>query len=290
MSTRERPRTDGPTELLGPPGPPPEEPPPERELWSWLLVLIILVLAGLAAAWFATRDSGGTPSPQTLRTTVAAAPAKPKPKAKTKPATTQQAKTVLVPQLVGQRRDEAVHTLEAQGLRADVHEVPSLQTERTVVSQHPIGGTRVDAGSGVLLNVAQKVEKKAAEPKKSKHKEKEEQKGKGKDKERENASSPTPQAPQAEPEATTTEPEATTTVSSGASQTPATATVPSVVGEDEGTARAELIDAGLTPVAVDQDTTVANEAGTVVDQSPTGGSSAQPNSQVTIYVARYTGG
>jgi beta-lactam-binding protein with PASTA domain len=291
MSTRERPRhADAPTELLGPPGAPPEEPPPERELWPWLLVLIVLVLAGLTAAWFATRDSGGTPSPETLTTTVAAAPAKPKAKPKATPATTQQARTVLVPQLVGQRRDEAVHTLEAQGLRADVHEVPSLQTERTVVSQHPIGGTRVDAGSGVLLNVAQKVEKKPAEPKKSKHKEKEKQKGKGKDKERENASSPTRQAPQAEPEATTTEPEATTTVSSGASQTPATATVPSVVGEDEGTARAELIDAGLTPVAVDQDTTVANEAGTVVDQSPTGGSSAQPNSQVTIYVARYTGG
>jgi beta-lactam-binding protein with PASTA domain len=280
MSTRERPRhTDAPTELLGPPGPPPEEPPPERELWPWLLVLIVLVLAALAAAWFATRDSGGTPSPETLRTTVAAAPAKPKPKTKTRPATTQQAKkTVVVPDLVGQSRDDAVQTLEAQGLRADVHEVPSIQTEGTVVSQHPTGGTRVDADSGVLLNVAQKVKKKPSEPKESKQKEKEKPK-----EEKKSGSRPTTQAPQVEREATTTG-------SSGASQTPAAATVPSVVGEDEGTARAELIDAGLTPVTVDQDTTDAGEAGTVVDQSPTGGSSARPNSQVTIYVARDTGG
>jgi eukaryotic-like serine/threonine-protein kinase len=282
MSTRDRPRhIDAPTELLGPPAPPPEEPPPARELWPWLLVLIVLVLAGLAAAWFATRDGGGAATPETLRTTVAAAPAKPKPKTKT--ATTQQAKkTVVVPDLVGQSRDDAVRTLEAQGLRADVHEVPSIQTKGTVVGQHPAGGTGVDADSGVLLNVAHKVETKPAKPKESKREE--------------NASSPKTQAPQVEPEATTTVPSgasqtpATTTVPSGASQTPATATVPSVVGEDEDTARAELIAAGLTPVTVDQDTTDAGEAGTVVDQSPTGGSSAEPNSQVTIYVARYTGG
>jgi beta-lactam-binding protein with PASTA domain len=285
MSTREQPHhTDAPTELLEPPGPPPGEPPPERELWPWLLVLIVLVLAGLAAAWFATRGSGGTASPVTLKKTVAAARAKPK--TKPKPATTQQAKTVVVPDLVGQRRNGAVQTLDAQGLRADVHEVPSIQTEGTVVSQHPAGGTRVDAGSGVLLNVAQKVKKKPklAEQKESKPKEKERPKAK------KNASSPTTQAAQPEPDATTTEPEATTTVSSGASQTPVTATVPSVAGEDEGTARAELIDAGLTPVAVDQDTSDPSQDGMVVDQSPTGGRSAPPDSQVTIYVARYTGG
>jgi PASTA domain len=185
MSTRERPRNnDAPTELIGPPGPPPEEPPPERELWSWLLVVIVLVLAGLAAAWFATRDSGGTPSPETLRTTVAAAPAKPRPKTKTRPATTQQAKkTVVVPDLVGQSRDDAVRTLEAHGLTADVHEVPSIQTDGTVVSQHPTGGTRVDPDSGVLLNVAQKVERKPAEPEESKGKGK--GKGKGKDRQKE---------------------------------------------------------------------------------------------------------
>src|SRR3954447_7172475 len=40
----------------GPPMPPAplEEPPPNRELWPWLLVLLGLVLAGIAAAYFAT--------------------------------------------------------------------------------------------------------------------------------------------------------------------------------------------------------------------------------------------
>ena len=42
--------------LAGPPPGPPVDPPPDRELWPWLLVLLVLVLAGIAVVYFATRD------------------------------------------------------------------------------------------------------------------------------------------------------------------------------------------------------------------------------------------
>jgi hypothetical protein len=44
-------------------------------------------------------------------------------------------------------RDEAIQALEAQGLKADVNEVPSDRPKDTVVSQHPAGGTKVDENS-----------------------------------------------------------------------------------------------------------------------------------------------
>src|SRR5207249_4710784 len=88
MAPRERrPGPGAPTELIGGGPPmPPAEPPPRRELWPWLVVLLVLVLAGIAAGWYATRDkSNATPGAQTRLTTVAAAPAKPKQRPKTTP-------------------------------------------------------------------------------------------------------------------------------------------------------------------------------------------------------------
>jgi serine/threonine-protein kinase len=330
MAIRERPAGPGePTELIGPPPPgepvEPVEPPPDRELWPWLLVLLVLVLAGLGAAWFATRDtSSASPAPQTRQTTVVTQ-AKHKPKAK-RQATTQ-VTTVVVPDLVGQTRDEATHTLAAQGLNADVQEVPSTQTVDNVVSQHPAGGTNVDQNASVLLNVSKGPEKAAPAN---------------------TTPAKTPPAPAAisVPDVTgqsvgaaaatlrsagliasvqhvpSTQPTDTvvsqspgggTSAPKGAhvllnvskgSSTPAQpeqqqqsgqgqssqASVPSVVGENEGTARADLSAAGFTPMTVDQDIADQSQDGIVVDQSPTGGNNAPQNSQVTIYVGRYNGG
>ena len=56
-----------------------------------------------------------------------------------------------VPSLVGVSRDEAVSTLEAAGLRANVVTVPSAEPEGTVVAQNPTAGT-TRAGSSVRLN------------------------------------------------------------------------------------------------------------------------------------------
>jgi serine/threonine-protein kinase len=66
--------------------------------------------------------------------------------------------------------------------------------------------------------------------------------------------------------------------------------VPDVTGEDETTATQNLQSAGLTVHVVDRDTTDVSQDGLVVEQTPTANESVQPNSTVTIYVGRYTGG
>ena len=250
MATRERPGlSSAPTELIGPPAPP-VEPPPDRELWPWLLVLFVLVIAGLAAVWYATRDSTGAAGPVTVQTTVAAQPAT---TAATTTAPTPAAppRTVVVPDLVGQNGDEAVRTLEAQGLRPDVREVPSTEADGIVVSQHPAGGGTVEAQAGVLLNVAHHVERPKPQPNGDENSQ-EDRHDKG-----------------------------------GVSQTPVVSTVPNVVGEDKDAAKADLASAGFHADKKNQDTSDPSQDGLVVDQSPPGGGSAPAASHVTIYVARY---
>jgi serine/threonine-protein kinase len=312
MAIRQRPAGSGePTELIEPPAPP-AEPPPDRELWPWLLVLLLLVVAGLAAAWFAMRDSGSAPAPETVQTTVTAASAKPKAKPKKQtatPATT----TVVVPDLVGQSRDEAIRALEAQGLKADVDEVPSDRPKDTVVSQHPGGEARVDEDSAVLLNVA-KGEGHAAPAKttptraatvtvpdvtgQSVHEAKAELGAAGLKAKTEHVPSTEPkdtvvlQSPGGGAQAQRGD-HVLLDVSKGEpkqSQTPATSAVPSVVGEGKASAKSDLDDARFKPVTVDQDTEDPSEDGIVLDQSPPGGTTAAPNSQVMIYVGRYRGG
>jgi len=323
MATRARPPGDtaAPTELIGPPEPPPEEPPPDRELWPWLVVLLVLVLAGLAAAWYATRDSGSA-TPQTVQTTVSAAPASPKPK-KQQPTTTAAAavQQVVVPDIVGQQQEDAVGTLEAQGLGASVTEVPSTQEVGLVVAQAPHGGEKVDKGSSVLVNVSkgpnrpepvaitvpdmvgQPVDSAAATIKDA-------------------GLHPSVQhVPSTEAEGTVVSQSPSggssaqkgagvlLNVSSGPAEAKAkakhekkekksndnhqqssSASVPSVVGEDADTAASDLQSAGFSVSTVDQPTSDPSEDGMVVDQSPSGGSSEKPNSTVTIYVGSFDTG
>jgi serine/threonine-protein kinase len=249
MATRGRPVDPvdpaAPTELIGPPS----EPPPDRELWPWLLVLLILVVAALAAVWYATRDTGGASGqPVTVQTTVAAGP-KPKPvqqQTTTAPTTTAQPQTVVVPDLVGQTRDDAISTLEAQGLTPDARDVPSAQADGIVVSQHPAGGTTVQAQAGVLINVGHKVE------------------------------------PQPRPAKNDANSQA-----DGHSQTPAVTTIPTVVGEDKDSAKVDVRNAGFHVHTERRDTADPDQDAAVIDQSPPGGTSAQAGSDVTIIVGRY---
>jgi beta-lactam-binding protein with PASTA domain len=318
MATRARPPGDtaAPTEPIGPPAPPPEEPSPDRELWPWLVVLLVLVLAGLAAVWYATRDSGSA-TPQTVQTTVAAAPASPKPQ-KQQPTTTA-VQQVVVPDIVGQQQEDAVGTLEAQGLGAGVAEVPSTQEKGLVVAQAPRGGEKVDKGSSVAVNVSKgpnkpepvaatvpdvvgrPVDSAAATIKDAglhpsvKHVPSTEAEG--------TVVSQSPSAGSSAQQGAGV----LVNVSSGPAQTkakhenkekksnenrqqPATASVPSVVGEDAGAAASDLQSAGFSVSTVDQPTSDPSEDGMVVDQSPPGGSSEKPNSTVTIYVGRFDSG
>lgn len=61
---------------------------------------------------------------------------------------------VVVPDVVGMSGLEAHHTLTADHLLASIRYVPSGQPARTVVAQHPLAGTKVKRGSGVLINVS----------------------------------------------------------------------------------------------------------------------------------------
>jgi eukaryotic-like serine/threonine-protein kinase len=300
---------------MAPPGPPlpPEEPPPDRELWPWLLVLLVLVVAGLAAAWYATRDSTGSSTPRTVQTTVAAAPATP---TKQQPTTTA-VEQVVVPDVVGQQRDDAVGTLEAQGLSASLTEVPSTQEQGLVVAQSPRGGEKVDKGSSVAVNVSkgptkpepvavtvpdvvgQPVDSAAAAVKDA-------------------GLHPSVQhVPSTEAEETVVSQSPSggssadkgagvlLNVSSGPAQAEAkpkkeknasphqqsaTASVPGVVGEDKDSAKSDLQSAGFKVSTVDQPTGDQGQDGMVVDQSPPAGTNASANSTVTIYVGRFHGG
>ena len=61
---------------------------------------------------------------------------------------------VEVPDVVGESRDGATATLEAQGLLVAVEEVQSSQPADTVIDQEPAAGTTVDEGSEVALTVS----------------------------------------------------------------------------------------------------------------------------------------
>jgi len=231
---------------------------------------------------------------------------------------------VVVPDLVGQQRDDALGTLDAQGLRASVHGVPSDQAQGIVVAQAPRGGTKTDRSSSVAINVSTgpatpvavtvTVPDVVGRPKDA-----------AKDAIRAAGLEPsTEDVPSTQPRETVVSqsPGGGTTarkgehvlinVSAGApapkgkakgrakgevkpakqekSQQPATASVPSVIGEDEEAASADLQTAGFSVSTVDRQTGDPSDDGVVVDQDPSGGSSADAASTVTIYVGRYDGG
>jgi beta-lactam-binding protein with PASTA domain len=109
------------------PPPPPEG--PERNLWPWLLLLLALVLGGLAALYFLTRDEGG--GTRTVTRPVV-------------PAT-------MVPSVVGLRRPAAAAQLRARGFRPVQRGVPSARPVGLVTGQRPRGGERIPRGSEVVV-------------------------------------------------------------------------------------------------------------------------------------------
>lgn len=144
-------------EEIGRPGPPPlptDELPPERELWPWMLVLLALVLAGLAAAYFATRDdkksSAGVTVTTTVARTVSSAPTGATRTAAPKPAAVRPA----VPNLVGRPAPAALQALRARGLTGRTRGVFSTKPRNQVVSQTPGAASRLAKGATVTLDVS----------------------------------------------------------------------------------------------------------------------------------------
>jgi beta-lactam-binding protein with PASTA domain len=129
-----------------PPGAPLEEPPPSRALWPWLLVLLVLVIAGLIGAWLASRHNGHGNQALTgaAAGTVAAAP---------RPAK-QRPKEPIVPSLIGLQAPAALAAVRRVGLVGETHSVFSGKPRNQVVGQRPASGTTVADGSTVKLTVS----------------------------------------------------------------------------------------------------------------------------------------
>lgn len=118
------------------------EPPRRRmpTIWPWLLALLVLVLAGLGALYFLSRDDDD-PSATTAAATTAQ--------------TTTEAEPRTVPDVVGTTSSEATETLRDAGFEVNVVSVPSDRPAGTVVAQSPAAGTEQPAGTSVRLNVAE---------------------------------------------------------------------------------------------------------------------------------------
>jgi eukaryotic-like serine/threonine-protein kinase len=134
-----------------PPGPP-VEPPPERELWPWLLVLLVLVLAGIAVVYFATRDDKSQPQatpPAAVRPTIV--PARPTTTAVRTPAPSAR---VTVPRLVGLTAPVALTRLRQLRLTGNTQNVFSEKPANVVVAQTPGSSRKLAKGETVMLNIS----------------------------------------------------------------------------------------------------------------------------------------
>ncbi len=134
-----------------PPGPP-VEPPPERELWPWLVVLLVLVLAGIAVVYFATRDDKSQPQAATPApvppTTVPASPTR------TAVRTPAPSARVTVPRLVGLTAPVALTRLRQLGLTVNTQNVFSEKPPTVVVAQTPGSSRKLAKGETVMLNIS----------------------------------------------------------------------------------------------------------------------------------------
>jgi beta-lactam-binding protein with PASTA domain len=175
-----------------PPLEPPLAPPPEdRELWPWLVVLLILLMVGAGLVAFFATQGGGHHKPAVtvprvigfkeqaavdslqrrgLGTNVTHVFSKkgsgfvisqrPDPGAKVAKGrvvsliVSRGPSAVAVPNLISLSEADAVAQLTKLGLRAEVVQVPSSQKSGEVVAQNPRSGERVAPGSRVRLNVS----------------------------------------------------------------------------------------------------------------------------------------
>jgi eukaryotic-like serine/threonine-protein kinase len=100
-----------------------EERPPRRrrdDLWPWLLALLLLVLAGLAALWYFTREE-----------------------------------TKTVPDVVGQPLEQAVSRLQDEGFKTDISQGNDEAEPGTIFRQDPAGGDEAEEGSDVQIVVSE---------------------------------------------------------------------------------------------------------------------------------------
>jgi eukaryotic-like serine/threonine-protein kinase len=154
--------------------------------WPWLLLLLVLVLAGLGALWYFSQEDDKGVVPDVVGQTEAQAVeevedagldsivrrrASPRPSSEvfaTEPGAGTQLDegedvillvstgpaTASVPNVVGLPLEDAEERLEEAGLRAEVRRVFSEEPVAVVVAQSPAAGERVEADAPVQINVS----------------------------------------------------------------------------------------------------------------------------------------
>ena len=133
----------------------PAERPEGRALWSWLVVLCVLVLAGLAGALLAVRDNSRRNVPATAPAlTVAPAPRSAAIASEDHGGTSRSAARLTIPDVRGERFSVARKTIRARGLVAEVSRVSSSLPKQTVVTQSPAAGASAVRGDHVILTVS----------------------------------------------------------------------------------------------------------------------------------------
>ena len=197
---------------------------------------------------------------------------------------------VTIPSVVGQSSEDAVAELTRAGLNAQIVEVNSDRDEGTVTAQSPSAGTVVVEGTQVRINVSKgprpvtvpnvvglPYDQAASELRRAGF----------------NVSRVDVDSEQEAGVVTSQDPAGGSegsrgsTVTVSVSRGPSTSAVPDVTTQDVAIAQTTLEAAGFRTRVVLEDTDDITQDGIVLSQDPIGGTQAEPNSIVTLFVGRY---
>ena len=295
---------------------------PKRSwMWLWILVIVLLVAGIGVGAWAIFRDSGGVKVPDVVGQTTEAATKTLKEKglelkvAKTVIDLDKEEGVVIsqepqagsslsrggtvnvvvtkgaisVPDLTGLSRAEAEAALDAVGLKLQgISQQYNQAIEKDkVITQSPEPGAQVSEGSSVSIvtskgpemvtvpDVVGLTQDAATSRLETAGLQAQVQEVSSPDKPAGTVISQSPEGGNKVPKGTG--------VSIEVAIEPETTGVPDVLGMRQGEAEIEIMDAGLKPYVIQQETSKAN-VGIVLNQKPKKGTEVQRDSQVTIYV------
>jgi serine/threonine-protein kinase len=248
----------------------------------WLFVLL-LIGAALALGWIIfSGDDDGTPGTSSAETTEATTTQE------TTESTETTAEQVQVPAVTDLLEEDAVAALEQANLTPRIVRVFSEQPVGVVLAQNPSAGTEVLTGTQVRLNVSKGVEEIETPNVVGQPQQQAQQALTDAGLKVEVSEQPSDDVP--EGQVISQAPQAGVAVAKGStvrlvvSSGPQQPTVPNVINQSEGEARAAIQGVGLgVDVAEQSSSTIA--AGNVIDQDPAPGTKVDPGTTVRIVVS-----